>query len=259
MARFCESNVKMTAKTPEEQAPASRLRDGFAFVSWRSCAHRRRHARGAARQFSDWNACAKAFRLSPIPNFPSHRRAGLARQSESIVASAPGLVISRDQFTPHAADRIATRSASSTNCSCVSRRGTTAKRHRARTDQADLLENLKRSTAWWDPDDFDARSESIIRGIIDSFAERRFSRRPSPRDVRESAIEHDGVHSLEWRNANALMLMLATYGVERSALIALPQTGDRRHGARRPACRPHRSGRRRRRHLRRCMMRSATA
>src|SRR6202790_1131222 len=34
--------------------------------------------------------------------------AGLARQSESIVASAPGLVISGDQFTPTtAADRIA--------------------------------------------------------------------------------------------------------------------------------------------------------
>src|SRR5882757_7853335 len=163
----------MTAKTPEEQAPASRVRDGIRF---RLVAGLVLIAGvmlgGAGASIFGLDHLRQGFQALTDTELPRLiDAAGLARQSESIVASAPGLVISRDQFTrTTAADRIADQVSFLDELLLRFKSGGTDSDTMAVLDQTkrNLLENFNRL------DDivrtrieFDARSEIIIRDIAD--------------------------------------------------------------------------------------------
>jgi signal transduction histidine kinase len=143
--------------------------------------------------------------------------AGLARQSESIVASAPGLVISRDQFTrTTAADRIADQVRFLDELLLRFKSGETDSQTIALLDETkqNLLENLRRVDDMVGTRiEFDARSESIIRDIVD------LVRRKTAFETTVAVGRAPELIRWSGETQNALMLMLATYGVERSALI----------------------------------------
>jgi signal transduction histidine kinase len=143
--------------------------------------------------------------------------AGLARQSESIVASAPGLVVSRDQFTrTTAADRIADQVRFLDELLLRFKSGETDSQTIALLDETkqNLLENLRRVDDMVGTRiEFDARSESIIRDIVD------LVRRKTAFETTVAVGRAPELIRWSGETQNALMLMLATYGVERSALI----------------------------------------
>lgn len=216
----------MTAKTPEEQAPASRVRDGIRF---RLVAGLVLIAGvmlgGAGASIFGLDRLRQGFQALTDTQLPRLiDAAGLARQSESIVASAPGLVISRDQFTrTTAADRIADQVSFLDELLLRFKSGATDSETVTVLEQTkrDLLENLKRLDSMVGTRiDFDARSESIIRGITD-LVRRKTVFEATVASGREGIGQLNTTEFIRWsgETQNALMLMLATYGVERSALI----------------------------------------
>jgi signal transduction histidine kinase len=150
--------------------------------------------------------------------------AGLARQSESIVASAPGLVVSRDQFTrTTAADRIADQVRFLDELLLRFKNDETDSQTIALLDETkqNLLANLRRVDDMVGTRiEFDARSESIIRDIVD-LARRKTAFEATVAISRAQANQSDPPELLRWsgETQTALTLMLATYGVERSPLI----------------------------------------
>ncbi len=150
--------------------------------------------------------------------------AGLARQSESIVASAPGLVVSRDQFTrTTAADRIADQVRFLDELLLRFKNDETDSQTIALLDETkqNLLANLRRVDDMVGTRiEFDARSESIIRDIVD-LARRKTAFEATVAVARAQADQSDPPELLRWsgETQTALTLMLATYGVERSPLI----------------------------------------
>ena len=156
-----------------EKAPASRLRDGirFRFVAGLVLIAGAMLG-GAGASIFGLDRLRQGFQTLTDTQLPRLiDAAGLARQSESIVASAPGLVISRDQFTrTTAADRIADQVSFLDELLLRFKSGGTDSETIAVLEQTKrgLLENLKRLDSMVGTRiDFDARSESIVRGITD--------------------------------------------------------------------------------------------
>src|ERR1700730_5612835 len=156
-----------------EQAPPRRFRDGIRF---RLVAGLLLIAAvmlgGAAASIFGLDYLRQGYQLLTDTQLPRLiDAAGPARQSESIVASAPALVISRDQFTrTTAADRIADQVRFLDELLLRFKSGGTDSQTVALLDatKQKLLENLRRVDDMVGTRiEFDARSESIIRDIVD--------------------------------------------------------------------------------------------
>ncbi|SDR63591.1 HAMP domain-containing protein [Rhizobiales bacterium GAS113] len=157
----------------------------------------------------------------------------LARQSESIVASAPGLVISRDQFTrTTASDRIADQVRFLDELLLQFKGGESDSRTTALLEETkqNLLENLRRIDSMVGRRiEFDARSESIVHDIVGLTGRRAaFETRALANLTQSGARETTDLIRWSGETQNALSLMLAAYGAERSASIGAfqKQAGD---------------------------------
>jgi signal transduction histidine kinase len=210
-----------------EQAPPSRFRDGVRFrlvvgLSLIAAVM----LGGAAASIFGLDRLRQGFQLLTDTQLPRLiDAAGLARQSESIVASAPGLVISRDQFTrTTAADRIADQVRFLDELLLRFKSGGTDSETIAVLDQTkrNLLENLGRLDSMVATRiEFDARSESIIRDITD-LARRKTAFEATVATGRDGIGQLNSTEFIRWsgETQNALMLILAAYGVERSVVIS---------------------------------------
>jgi adenylate cyclase len=169
------------------------------------------------------NQLYRGFQVFTAKQLPSLiNAAALARQTESIVASAPGLVISRDQFSrATAADRIADQVRFLDELLANLKKGETDSTTVTTLEETkqSLLDNLRRiDNMVGNRIELDAQSEKIIRDIL-TIAGRKVAL------VNGLLTNPSGdpatVDLVAWSEEvqTALGLMLATYGVQRSTEI----------------------------------------
>jgi len=161
----------------------------------------------------------QVFTTSQLPSLIN--AAGLARQSESIIGSAPGIVISRDQFSrTTAADRIADQVRFLDELLGNLKMGEedSATIASLKETKQGLLDNLQRlDDLVRNRIELDARSETIIRDIL-AIASRKLAIVDSLRSDLSGSPAADLV---AWSGEieTTLGLMLAAYGVQRSTEI----------------------------------------
>jgi len=147
--------------------------------------------------------------------------AGLARQSESIIGSAPGIVISHDQFSrTTAADRIADQVRFLDELLGNLKMGEedSATIASLKETKQGLLDNLQRlDDLVRNRIELDARSETIIRDIL-AIASRK---RAIVDSLRSDLSGSPAADLVAWSGEieTTLGLMLAAYGVQRSTEI----------------------------------------